>query len=363
MMPNPLRVAFISRPTLFSVRGGDTVQMESTAQALRELGIEVDILAGYQKVDYSDYDLLHFFNLIRPANILYHLKRCNNPFVISPIFVDYSYFQRYDKKGWRSLPGKILSKWTMEYLKVLARYIVNKEPIGSAEYLLIGHKAAMQKILSRSGHILPNSYSEMSRLNKEFLVRTPYTVVPNAVSLTHSTSGPASTRDEKLILCVARIEGNKNQLNLIRAVKGTDFKLILIGRAAPNHQDYMMQCQAESTNQIEFLGELPHHLIKEYYLRAKVHAMPSWFETTGLSSLEAAAFGCRLVMGSNGDEKEYFGEDAFYCDPSSVQSIRDAILLAAEADESQGLKQKIHNEYNWPNAARKTLEAYRSLST
>jgi hypothetical protein len=37
------------------------------------------------------------------------------------------------------------------------------------------------------------------------------------------------------ILCVARIEGRKSQLNLVKAVRNLPYKLVLIGKPAPNH--------------------------------------------------------------------------------------------------------------------------------
>jgi len=38
-----MKVLFQSRTTLFSVPGGDTVQLVKTAEYLRKLGVEVDI--------------------------------------------------------------------------------------------------------------------------------------------------------------------------------------------------------------------------------------------------------------------------------------------------------------------------------
>lgn len=361
-MTNNLRIAFISRPTLFTVRGGDTIQMERTAKELRAKGVSVDILTGNTPVEYSNYDILHFFNLIRPANILGHLKNSRLPFVISPVYVDYSIYEKGNKAGLRGRLMTVLSKWSMEYVKVIGRYFLNKEPIGSVEYLLRGHKSSMQYILSKSAHILPNSFSEIQRLQKEFLIRSPYTVVPNAIDPDCFSKQVEVERDDNLIVCVARIEGSKNQLNLIRALKNTGFRLILIGKAAPNHQQYLSACKAEADDTVEFLGELPHEAIQGYYHRAHIHAMPSWFETTGLSSLEAAYCGCKVVMGSNGDEKEYFGDQAFYCNPASPESIREAILKAAQTPHRDTLQEKIDKNFTWQKAAEKTLEAYQTLS-
>lgn len=55
-----MKVLFIVRSTLFSVRGGDTVQVEETAAHLRLLGVEVSIRKSSEHIDYSGYRLIHF---------------------------------------------------------------------------------------------------------------------------------------------------------------------------------------------------------------------------------------------------------------------------------------------------------------
>jgi hypothetical protein len=60
-----MKVAFIARSSLYSVKGGDTIQIVSTAKYLRQLNVDVDIKLADEKIDYNHYDLLHFFNLIK----------------------------------------------------------------------------------------------------------------------------------------------------------------------------------------------------------------------------------------------------------------------------------------------------------
>lgn len=60
-----MKVAFISRATLYSSPGGDTKQLEETAAGLRSMGVTVDVYLTNQPIDYTQYDLLHFFNIIQ----------------------------------------------------------------------------------------------------------------------------------------------------------------------------------------------------------------------------------------------------------------------------------------------------------
>src|SRR6186997_2349757 len=124
-----MKVAFITRSTLYAVPGGDTEQILQTARFLRELGVEVDLFLTTEKIDYPQYDLLHVFNITRPADILFHLSRTNKPVVVSTILVDYTEYDRQYRKG---LPGKVLRLFppgTNEYIKTIARWILKRDSL------------------------------------------------------------------------------------------------------------------------------------------------------------------------------------------------------------------------------------------
>ena len=94
-----IKVAMIVRSTLYTVHGGDTIQALQTARSLRTQGIKVDIKLTNEQIDYNSYHLLHFFNITRPADILYHIKKTDLPFVVSTILVNYSEYDKYHRKG------------------------------------------------------------------------------------------------------------------------------------------------------------------------------------------------------------------------------------------------------------------------
>src|SRR5215470_17044460 len=104
-----MKVAIITRSTLHTVKGGDTYQVIRTAEGLKNLGITADIKLTNELIAYDQYDLLHFFNIIRPADILYHIHKSNKPFVVTPIFVDYSEFDKYHRGGLLGIIARFLS--------------------------------------------------------------------------------------------------------------------------------------------------------------------------------------------------------------------------------------------------------------
>ena len=136
---------------------------------------------------------------------------------------------------------------------------------------------------------------------------------------------------------------------------------MIIGSPSANQVSYYVKCKEIAASNVSFIENIEQEKLIGYYKDAKVHVLPSWFETTGLSSLEAGAMGCNLVITGKGDTREYFEDLAFYCDPSSVESIFEAVSKAAAASNDGRLQQMIFSQYTWSNTATLTLQAYNEI--
>jgi glycosyltransferase involved in cell wall biosynthesis len=351
----------IVRSTLYTARGGDTIQALQTARQLDKHGIMVDIKLTNETIDYTQYNLLHFFNLPRPGDILYHIRKASIPFVVSTIMIDYSEYDKYHRKGLSGLVFRHLPADTIEYLKAISRWILGKDSMMSVSYAWKGQKRSIHEIIKKARLLLPNSNSEYKRLRESYGCRTDYIVIPNAVDGNLFRFDNRVEKDPKLVLCIARIEGIKNQINLIRAMNNTGYQLMIIGAPAPNQLSYYQACREIAAGNIHFIEHLPQEELVAYYQRAKVHVLPSWFETTGLSSLEAAAMGCNIVITDKGDTKEYFGSHAVYCKPSSPESIFAAVVKAGSLPRDEKLQLKIAEHYNWNKASLFTAEGYKNI--
>ncbi|WP_428330851.1 glycosyltransferase family 4 protein [Mucilaginibacter sp.] len=352
-----MKVAFITRSTLYTVPGGDTVQVVQTARQLNGMGIGVEILLSNAVIAYERYDLLHFFNIIRPADILYHYKKAKKPFVVSTILCSYSEYDKHHRKG----IGALLS-WLpgdgIEYVKTIARWLLRKDHLASIDYLWKGQRKSIIEILGRTQMILPNSESEYERVQQAYPCKVRHKVITNGINPAKFPSNQLIAKDANLVICVARIEGRKNHINLIKALNNTKYTLVIIGAHAPNQGGYYYQCRSIAADNIHFVDRIPQDELLEYYSRAKVHILPSWFETTGLSSIEAACMRCNIVITDKGDTREYFGDDAFYCDPAVPESILTAVEKAAASPFTETLRNKIIEKHTWQQAAIQTLKAY-----
>ncbi|XZF16652.1 glycosyltransferase family 4 protein [Chitinophagaceae bacterium MMS25-I14] len=357
-----MRVAFVSRATLYSSPGGDTQQLLMTAQCLRDTGmVTVDVYTADNNIDYSKYNLLHFFNIIRPADIIHHVKESGLPYLVSTIFVEYGQV-REKRKGLMELVRKILSPDMLEYVKVVARSLKNGEKIVSKDYLLMGHRRAVKWVAQHAAMLLPNSESEYARFCKAYGIVGPYRVVPNGVDTEQLNKDyPELPAYKDAVLCMGRIESRKNQLNLIRALNNTEYRVFIHGKPSPNNIAYFNQCRQEAAANITIGPHLEPAQLYAAYSAAKVHVLPSYFETTGLSSLEAAAMGCNIVVTDKGDTMDYFGDNAWYCDPDDPGSIKNAVDAAFNAPYNEKFRQYILTHYTWEAAAKETLEAYKTV--
>ncbi len=364
-----MKVLFQSRSTLFTVPGGDTVQLTKTAESLRQLGIAVDISTELEP-SLVGYDLVHLFNLMRPQEVYVqaaNAKRQGKRVALSTIYGLYTEYERKARPGLAGFVSRNVSPWQIERLKVLARAVTNGE-IGRGSLVVagFGYKHICSRLTRLVDVFLPNSGSEMARVHADFVQsrEKPYVVVPNAVDETvfdpdRVVVPESMKRFEGCILSAARIEGRKCQLELVRAVKGLDVDLVLIGKPAPNHVSYYEQIKREASDRVHFIGQVDHESLAQFYAAAKVHALVSWMETPGLSSLEAGAMGCNLVITDKGDTRDYFGDGAFYCDPESIGSIKSALRNALAASPNASLQACIRTEFTWSKAAEMTLKGYR----
>jgi glycosyltransferase involved in cell wall biosynthesis len=356
-----VKIAFIVRSTLYKVPGGITVQVLETAKHLRKLGIDVVVHLTNDKINYKEFDLLHFFDVFRPANILYHIKKAKKPFVITPVLLDYSEYDKQHRKGVSGFILRLFPADANEYIKTISRWLLGKDGLQSKNYLWKGQKKSIQHILEQTEMILPNSKTEYEILLKSYPVKKPSAVIPNGVDETLFKADHSVSKDDKLVICAAMIEGRKNQFNLIKALNNTHFRLVLIGESAPNQKSYYRLCRQIAAPNIEFAGRLSQKGLAEYYKRAKVHILPSWFETCGLSTLEAAAMGCNVIVTDKGFARDYFGDDAFYCNPGNAESIYESVCQAAESPSQKKLQQKILAHYTWTQTAHRALEAYERI--
>ena len=328
------------------------MQIDQTAAHLSALGVNVQV-SFTADVRPEDYDIIQGFSL--PLDVMRRSRNLQVPVVLSTIYWGREYTTGQHRTG------NFLATWAARIRVGLALLRSSLQGRVSEKCeVLIEHLTTKRVIYEMAALLLPNSESEAEAIRRELGVTTPCHVVPNAVDAERFTPGLEQAPRE-YVLFSGRFEPHKNQLGLIRALKNQSWPVVLVGKAHPHHPDYYRQCRREAPSHFRILDGVPHEELVPLYRGARVHILPSWFETTGLVSLEAALCGCNVVTTDRGYAKEYFGELAWYCDPASPGSIRAAIRAAWDAPVKPALRTHILNHFTWQHTAQATLEAFRDV--
>lgn len=348
-----MRVLMVNREDAFSLLGGDTIQMLKTKESLEKLGIKVDVSLGNKDVNYyKQYDLVHMFN-VQTEKFSHKeakkIKLANIPLVVSPIWWDFEEELINDVENY--------SKKMMFISKFIG--INNAKSLKSLKLKLKYKK--INKILNISQYLLPNSKMEIESLNRCFSYdKKKNFVIYNGISDSFIKEFKNET-ERKYVLQVGRIEPTKNTLLTIKACNELKLPLLIVGKNAD--QDYYEKCLIEGQKgKVEFLDSQEHEQLIKIYEKAKVHVLPSYRETPGLVSLEAAVLGCNIVSTNIGSAEEYFKSMVSYCNPSDFNSIKNAIEIEWNKPNNNILKNHIINNFTWDIAAKNTLEIYKKCT-
>lgn len=122
------------------------------------------------------------------------------------------------------------------------------------------------------------------------------TVLPNPISSDLSKLRKSDTEREKIILTVGRLNNDKRQDKLIKAIHSLnlkDWKVLIIGKG-PNKEKLNNLIESLGlTNQIEILSNIKN--IQDYYMKASIFVFTSKAEGFPNALLEAMHFGLPCI--------------------------------------------------------------------
>ncbi len=119
-------------------------------------------------------------------------------------------------------------------------------------------------------------------------------IIPNIVDVTNikdkydETSIIKYNLPLKYVLQIGRIDENKNQLNVIRALKGKNIPIVFIGGGETAESAYFEKCKKEADKNCYFLGWIPHESAEFATIlnNADTIILPSFNETFGIALIE-----------------------------------------------------------------------------
>ena len=287
-----------------------------------------------QKINVSDFDLIHAHSLFSNGYIAYKLsEKYNIPYIVAVRDTDVNFFFKY-----------------MPFMRRLGLEILNH-----------AKKVIFISPIYRENALKPyvKDYLNSDVYNKSI-------VVTNGaddfwLSNTYSEK-QVEEKDEINVLCVARISARKNLITLSDACKqlydaGHNVKLTVVGKV----EDKKIYDKISSYPCVNVCAPCNKEKLIEYYRSSDLFALASRTETFGLVYLEAMSQGLPVVYtrGQGFDNQFPEGEIGYSVDADNVKEISEKIMLAYN-NRSKLVARCIEGvkKYNWQDIAKKYDEIY-----
>lgn len=332
-----MRVTFVLHLAAGLYRGGLELQGENTRKALERQGVHVRLLSPEDRE--LESDIVHFFGTYPGFPMVGHACRTRRmPYVCTPVLLVHEQGRKLRMRAWRK------------------RYLQASFP-----------KDQMQ-LYRHANRLFTLTSAEERNLDDYFGAGlAPKVRIPIGIDQRFA-HGDAQVFRERFgisvpfVLQTGRLEGRKNQIGVIRAMKGLGIPLVLIGIA--EDAAYREACLAEGKGFVYHLGklDLDDPALSGAYAAAKVFAMPSGSEVLSASALEAAVAGLPSILGDSWGAQEYLGEDARYVRPSDIPGIRAGIEhFWDKPGDRLARSAKYGPVFNWDNVARQIIAEYEKV--
>jgi glycosyltransferase involved in cell wall biosynthesis len=170
----------------------------------------------------------------------------------------------------------------------------------------------------------------------------------------------------RFILNVGTIEERKNLLNIVKAIKGTEIPLVVIGKKTAYFnkvQKYLRKNKLE--NQVHFLENVSMEELAAIYKLADLFVYPSFFEGFGIPVIEALFSKTPVITSNLSCLPEAGGKDSVYIDPHHVEDLKAKIIFLwnNESERKRRAEKGFEfvQKFNDENIARNLMNVYRSI--
>lgn len=320
--------------------GGVHNRIVRTAEAVRKTGCTVDYFDKFNTIA-DEYDILHVFMLdISNLGLMKYAKSKGMKVVLSAVV-------GLDKAA------SIDFYWTIRKIPVMTTYKL------------------LFQMCELADAIIAETKKEADFITKHYHVTSEkILVIPNGADTPETNSQmifDVIGKRCQYALEVARFDKNKNQINVIRGLKGTNTEVVFAGGPDFSDNGYYEECLeiAKDSPNIHFLGWLDteSELLKSAYVNAKVLIAPSFHETFGLSIVEGAMAGAVPVISNTLPILDYdVFHDCLTIDPNNPEDIRRQLEKAMLIENTPAFRAKIQEAFSWANIAEQHLKLYRGLT-
>jgi glycosyltransferase involved in cell wall biosynthesis len=190
-------------------------------------------------------------------------------------------------------------------------------------------KQFFYRLITKKSLKYADLYTVTSECDKNFLIEqfgeiesSKIEIRKNWVSLNNANKlNSLEERYSKKIVCVGRIEDQKNYKTIINALKDTDFTVDIFGEGTEKNE--ITKLAKKQNVQIKFKGILDNNKLKELLTNYKYFLTASKFEGNPKSVLEAMSAGCLIIASDIKNHKEFLNNEnsILFQDTNSLNKI------------------------------------------
>ncbi|TVR97336.1 MAG: glycosyltransferase [Rhodospirillales bacterium] len=340
-----MKIGFTTFATAFQQRGGLEVQIRATQAALRQLGVDVNIV-DLPNDRLSNYNIIHHFSKSQEGfRVIEAASKLGCATVFSPLipFVDTQI---------EALKIKLVCYTLHKTLgrDFMTRWDTYTEGIKKADLvcaLTNRERSTITRLVPEAGpkvRVVPNGIGQEFFMASEIKFGEKY-----------------GMRGD-FVLSASSIEPNKNILRTVRAAKAEGYRVVLVGSIGD--EAYYNRCLVEGGDNVRYVGEMPYpsSLLTSAYAAAGAVVLASFSEAFGLVPFEALAAGTPSILtNASGVDTPtslpWFQRVA----PDDDQGLRRAIRIAMEAPRDRESCRALVQDMSWSSVSKKLLGLYEEL--
>ncbi len=328
-----MKVLFNTHPYNFQNPGGGETVLMNLHRELQNQGVEVDLFNPWNH-KMNSYDIIHEFHCLQ--------------------WRWWDYYQ--------TLPGKFVLTPTLNLLGKQKKIIDTLKSV--AKELISPNTLTLSTALNFPDLILPTTDCERIAISDYHNVPLDkMKVLFNGITTRELSTRKPRTEIKDYFLFVGNISPVKRLKEIIKACIVANQKLVIVGNASAEHDNYLKDCieLARNHSNIEFYGKVDHNSeeLDSLYFHAKALIVFSKFETFSMVGIEAGMQGTPIIMIDTEVTREVYQDFAHYV--SNEIDLEKKLHEFYPKSKQENFRNFIKENYSIESIATKLSSYYRDL--
>lgn len=232
----------------------------------------------------------------------------------------------------------------------------------------------VMRVLKNSNKVITVS-NKLKNIIKTKDISEKIVVINNGINPEEYVNNQESQfNKEEVILSVSSLIKTKGiDLNIkamsILLKRYPNIKYYIIGDGEESKNLKKMVHDLGLTENVFFLGKLPHGEVIKYMSKCNIFSLPSWQEGFGIVYIEAMTNGVPVigVKGQGIEDVIVHDENGFLIEPHNIEHLVKTIEYILTNKEKASIigeegKRSVLNEYTWLRNAQKTINIYKEIT-